>query len=210
LSMKIRPRSRTRSRTLFYAISCFALVMCASPGFCQPTSEAAQRASEAAQPASEAAQRAVQPSGQSSIPEVSLRDTDGNLVELRSLIRPGKPTIISFWASWCAPCKKELSNYAELYADWQKEFDVEVLAISIDDSRNSAKVKSYINGVKWPFRVLLDPNEDMKRALNFQTVPFSLLIDGGGRIAYRHNSYVEGDEYVMEEKLKKLKAIDQK
>jgi len=219
--------------------------MCASPGFCQPASEAVQPASEAAQPASEAAQRAnetaqpaseavqranetaqpaseavqpasdaaqraVQPSGQSSIPEVSLRDTDGNLVELRSLIRPGKPTIISFWATWCAPCKKELSNYAELYADWQKEFDVEVLAISIDDSRNSAKVKSYINGVKWPFRVLLDPNEDMKRALNFQTVPFSLLIDGEGRIAYRHNSYVEGDEYVMEEKLKKLKAIDQK
>jgi thiol-disulfide isomerase/thioredoxin len=141
---------------------------------------------------------------------VSLRDTDGNLVELRSLIRPGKPTIISFWATWCAPCKKELSNYAELYADWQKEFDVEVLAISIDDSRNSAKVKSYINGVKWPFRVLLDPNEDMKRALNFQTVPFSLLIDAEGRIAYRHNSYVEGDEYVMEEKLKKLKAVDQK
>jgi thiol-disulfide isomerase/thioredoxin len=184
--------------------------MCASPGFCQPTSEAAQQANETAQPASEAAQRAVQPSGQSSIPEVSLRDTDGNLVELRSLIRPGKPTIISFWATWCAPCKKELSNYAELYADWQKEFDVEVLAISIDDSRNSAKVKSYINGVKWPFRVLLDPNEDMKRALNFQTVPFSLLIDGEGRIAYRHNSYVEGDEYVMEEKLKKLKAVDEK
>ncbi len=196
LSMKIRPLSRPLSRPLLYAMSCFALVLCASPGFCQP--------------ASEAAQRAVQPSGQSSIPEVSLRDTDGNLVELRSLIRPGKPTIISFWATWCAPCKKELSNYAELYADWQKEFDVEVLAISIDDSRNSAKVKSYINGVKWPFRVLLDPNEDMKRALNFQTVPFSLLIDAEGRIAYRHNSYVEGDEYVMEEKLKKLKAVDQK
>jgi len=177
--------SRMKFRHLLFALSCFILAICAAPSFSQP-------------------------SNQSSIPEVSLRDTDGNLVELRSLIRPGKPTIISFWATWCAPCKKELSNYAELYVDWQKEFDVEVLAISIDDSRNSAKVKSYINGVKWPFRVLLDPNEDMKRALNFQTVPFSLLIDGEGRIAYRHNSYVEGDEFVIEEKLKKLKKPDQK
>jgi thiol-disulfide isomerase/thioredoxin len=178
-----------KNRNLLFALSCCALLLSTNPGNCQPNS---------------------QPAYQSSIPEVSLRDTDGNLVALRSLIRPGKPTIISFWATWCAPCKKELSNYAELYADWQKQFDVEVLAISIDDSRNSAKVKSYINGVKWPFRVLLDPNEDMKRSLNFQTVPFSLLIDGEGGIAYRHNSYVEGDEYVMEEKLKKLKAVDQK
>ncbi len=176
-------------RRFLFALCCCALVLSSVTGFGQPS-----------QPAS----------AQSSIPEVSLRDSDGNLVALRSLIRPGKPTIISFWATWCAPCKKELSNYAELYADWQKAFDVEVLAISIDDSRNSAKVKSYINGVKWPFRVLLDPNEDMKRALNFQTVPFSLLIDGEGRIAYRHNSYVEGDEYVMEEKLKQLTANDQK
>ncbi len=176
-------------RRFLFALGCCALVLSSVTGFGQPSQQA---------------------SAQSSIPEVSLRDSDGNLVALRSLIRPGKPTIISFWATWCAPCKKELSNYAELYADWQKAFDVEVLAISIDDSRNSAKVKSYINGVKWPFRVLLDPNEDMKRALNFQTVPFSLLIDGEGRIAYRHNSYVEGDEYVMEEKLKKLTANDQK
>ena len=137
LSMNYRP--------LIYTLSFCALLLSALPGFCQPS---------------------TQPTRPSSVPQVSLRDTDGNLVELRSLIRPGKPTIISFWATWCAPCKKELSNYAELYADWQKEFDVEVLAISIDDSRNSAKVKSYINGVKWPFRVLLDPNEDMKRALN--------------------------------------------
>ena len=184
-------------RRFLFALGCCALVLSSAPAFGQPS----------VQPSVQPSQQA---SVQSSIPEVSLRDSDGNLVTLRSLIRPGKPTIISFWATWCAPCKKELSNYAELYADWQKAFDVEVLAISIDDSRNSAKVKSYINGVKWPFRVLLDPNEDMKRALNFQTVPFSLLIDGEGRIAYRHNSYVEGDEYVMEEKLKKLTANDQK
>jgi thiol-disulfide isomerase/thioredoxin len=139
-----------------------------------------------------------------SLPNVQLKDISGNVVNIQDLATTGEPLIVSFWATWCTPCKKELSNYAELYADWQKDFKVKVVAISIDDARNTAKVKAYVNGVKWPFQVLLDPNEDMKRSLNFQTVPFTILIDGNGKIIYRHNSYVEGDEFVMEEKLKKL------
>lgn len=141
---------------------------------------------------------------QAGLPNVQLKDIQGNVVKLQDLTTAGEPLIISFWATWCTPCKKELSNYAELYDDWQKDFKVKVVAISIDDARNTAKVKAYVNGVKWPFQVLLDPNEDMKRSLNFQTVPFTILIDGNGKIIYRHNSYVEGDEFVMEEKLKKL------
>jgi thiol-disulfide isomerase/thioredoxin len=139
-----------------------------------------------------------------SLPNVNLKDLQGNTINISELATEGKPLIISFWATWCTPCKKELSNYADLYEDWQSDFGVEVVAISIDDARNTAKVKSYVNGVKWPFLVLLDPNEDMKRSLNFQTVPFTILIDKAGKIIYRHNSYVEGDEYVLEDKLKKL------
>lgn len=141
---------------------------------------------------------------QASLPNVQLKDIQGNVVNMQELAKAGEPLIVSFWATWCTPCKKELSNYAELYEDWQKDFKVKVVAISIDDARNTAKVKAYVNGVKWPFQVLLDPNEDMKRSLNFQTVPFTMLLDGNGKIIYRHNSYVEGDEFVMEEKLKKL------
>lgn len=143
---------------------------------------------------------------QAGLPNVQLKDIQGNVVNMQELTTAGEPLIISFWATWCTPCKKELSNYAELYEDWQKDFKVKVVAISIDDARNTAKVKAYVNGVKWPFQVLLDPNEDMKRSLNFQTVPFTMLLDGNGKIIYRHNSYVEGDEFVMEEKLKKLTA----
>jgi cytochrome c biogenesis protein CcmG/thiol:disulfide interchange protein DsbE len=144
---------------------------------------------------------------QAGLPNVTLKDLHGNTVNIAELATEGKPLIVSFWATWCTPCKKELTNYADLYEDWQADFGVKVVAISIDDARNTAKVKSYVNGVKWPFQVLLDPNEDMKRSLNFQTVPFTILIDKDGNIVYRHNSYVEGDEYVMEEKLKKLSGI---
>jgi len=138
------------------------------------------------------------------VPNVSLKNLKGESVNIRELASNGKITVVSFWATWCSPCKKELTNYAELYDVWQEKYGVQVLAISIDDARNTAKVKAYVNGVNWPFEVLLDPNEDMKRSMNFQTVPFSMLVDQSGNIAYRHNSYVEGDEFIMEEKIAAL------
>jgi thiol-disulfide isomerase/thioredoxin len=138
---------------------------------------------------------------------VALKDVDGRVLRLHEIVGKGKPVLLSFWATWCTPCKKELTNYMDLYEDWSAEYGLEIVAVSIDDARNSAKVKSYVKGVRWPYRVVLDPNEDMKRILNFQTVPYTLLYDGNGSLVYRHNSYVEGDEFVMDEKIRKLGKV---
>jgi thiol-disulfide isomerase/thioredoxin len=135
---------------------------------------------------------------------VVLRDVDGKALKLSELVGNGRPVLLTFWATWCTPCKKELNNYLDLYEDWSKDYGLQLVAVSIDDARNSAKVKSYIKGVRWPYRILLDPNEDMKRILNFQTIPYTLLYDGQGKVVYRHNSYVEGDEFVMDEKIRNL------
>jgi cytochrome c biogenesis protein CcmG/thiol:disulfide interchange protein DsbE len=135
---------------------------------------------------------------------VVLRDVDGKALKLSELVGTGRPVLLRFWATWCTPCKKELNNYLDLYEDWATDYGLQLVAVSIDDARNSAKVKSYIKGVRWPYRILLDPNEDMKRILNFQTIPYTLLYDGQGKVVYRHNSYVEGDEFVMDEKIRNL------
>jgi len=63
-------------------------------------------------------------------------------------------------------------------------------------------VKTYANGQGWDFEVLLDPNQDLKRALNFQTIPYTILVDKNGNIVYRHTGYIEGDEYLLEEEIK--------
>jgi thioredoxin-related protein len=52
--------------------------------------------------------------------------------------------------------------------------------------------------------VLLDVNQDLKRSLNIQTVPFTVVADGNGKIVYTHSGYVEGDEFVLEEELQKV------
>ena len=138
------------------------------------------------------------------LPSLSLNDIYGKKINVADFGKNGKITVISFWATWCSPCKKELNNISYMYEDWQDDYDMELVAISIDDVRNVSKVKTYVNGQAWEYEVLLDTNEDLKRMMNFQTVPYTVLIDQNGKIVYTHSGYVEGDEYILEEKIKAL------
>jgi len=140
------------------------------------------------------------------LPSVVLYNILGQKLDVQSYGENGKISIFSFWATWCAPCKKELTNLAELYDDWKEKYDLEIIAVSTDDQRTAAKVKPYVDGQAWEFDVLLDVNEDLKRALNFQTVPYTLVVDQKGNVVFEHSGYVEGDEYELEEVVKKLAA----
>ncbi|HUM46792.1 MAG TPA: redoxin domain-containing protein, partial [Chitinophagales bacterium] len=67
------------------------------------------------------------------LPSITLSDVDGNKVDVSQLSKDGKIIILSFWATWCVPCKKELTNIMDVYEDWQKNYNVELIAVSIDD-----------------------------------------------------------------------------
>jgi len=138
------------------------------------------------------------------IPAVSVKTIDGKNFNTADIKNDGKPIFISFWATWCSPCKKELNAIAEKYDEWKDETGVKVIAISIDDTRNMNKVAPYVNGRSWEFEVYLDPNQDLKRAMNVNNVPHSFLVNGKGEIVWQHNSYADGDEIKTFELIKKL------
>jgi cytochrome c biogenesis protein CcmG, thiol:disulfide interchange protein DsbE len=135
---------------------------------------------------------------------VKLKTLDGKEVDLKTFVKEGQITIVSFWATWCSPCKKELDNISPLMEDWRKKYKLEMIAISIDNSQNAQKVKPLVNGKGWDFEVLLDVNGDTKRTLNYNTIPFTLLIDKNKKIVYQHSGYIEGDENHLEEEIKKI------
>ena len=116
--------------------------------------------------------------------------------------------IINFWATWCKPCKRELNAIDEVYDKWQKETGVKLYAISIDDARSKNRVRPFVNGSGWDYKVYLDPNQNFMRALNVSNPPHTFLVDGDGKIVWEHTGYAPGDEEKLYEKLKELDASD--
>jgi peroxiredoxin len=140
----------------------------------------------------------------STIPSVEIKTLDGKTVNIKDYVGQGKITVVSFWATWCSPCKRELDAIAEAYPDWQEDYNVELLAITIDDSRSLAKVPALIETKGWEYTVLADVKQELKKALNFQTVPQTFLLNEKGEIVYSHTGYSPGDEYELEEKIAAL------
>lgn len=139
-----------------------------------------------------------------SLPSVEVKTLDGQTLDIKQYAEDGKITILSFWATWCSPCKKELDAIADLYDYWQEEYGAELVAITIDTQRALAKVKPMVEAKGWTYTILSDANQNLRNALNFQTIPQTFLLDQEGNIVYNHNGYVPGDEYELEDKLKAL------
>ncbi len=143
---------------------------------------------------------------QKDVPDLNLKTLDGKTVNLQDYSNNGKITVISFWATWCAPCKKELDAIADIYPDWQEEYDVELLAITIDTRRQLAKVPGVVETKGWEYIVLSANEQEAFNSLNFQTVPQTFIIDKNGKIVWDHSGYLPGDEDELEDVLEELSS----
>jgi peroxiredoxin len=116
-------------------------------------------------------------------PPISLRLLGGGRTELEAL--RGRPVIINFWATWCAPCRQEMP---ELAAIWQAQraSGLEVLAVNVTDQERRKDVAAFVAELGLPFPVLLDERGRVRERYDLTTLPTTYFVDSLGVVRRVH------------------------
>jgi thiol-disulfide isomerase/thioredoxin len=141
------------------------------------------------------------------LPDLSVRLLDGKQVRLSALLEEG-PLLVSFWATWCAPCKKEMIFLEEFHQKYN-ENSFRVLAISTDSPKSMSKVKSYIRAKKYTFLVGIDPNQEIAKKMNALLMPTTLILNKDRKVSWYHQGFIPGDEKEIEAQIRAVLYQDQ-
>lgn len=141
------------------------------------------------------------------LPDLSVKLLDGKQVRLSALLEEG-PLLVSFWATWCAPCKKEMIFLEEFHQKYN-ENSFRVLAISTDSPKSMSKVKSYIRAKKHTFLVGIDPNQEIAKKMNALLMPTTLILNKDRKVSWYHQGFIPGDEKEIEAQIRAVLYLDQ-
>ncbi len=139
---------------------------------------------------------------QQSMPNITLNTLDGEKIDVSEISNSKDVKVFAFWATWCVPCINELDAISEIYEDWTDETNVEIIAVSTDDTRTKRRIKPLVNGKDWDYKILLDDNQELKRALNISLIPYVIVVKEG-EIVYKHSGYSPGAEDDLYDVIKK-------
>jgi len=137
--------------------------------------------------------------------DFSAETIGGEEIEFSEINKKG-PTLISFWALWCKPCRAEMKHLENMYKNYSEK-GFTVIGINQDSPRSIAKVKAYVSSHKISFPNVTDPNQELFQIFNGQSIPLTVLFNKNGEIVYKHTGYLPGDEKKLESELKKLLSL---
>ncbi|MDR3245868.1 MAG: AhpC/TSA family protein [Prevotellaceae bacterium] len=114
----------------------------------------------------------------SPVPEFSVTK-EGKDFAFADLAKGKKLVLIDFWASWCAPCRKEIPELKKIYEEFSSK-GFEIISISIDDNKESWQNAVEKEQMSWPN--FLDETKTAKELFNVRAIPATFLVDESGKI----------------------------
>jgi peroxiredoxin len=120
-----------------------------------------------------------------SAPNFKLTDLNGRKISLEDY--KGKVLFLNFWATWCPPCRAEIPDFVEAYAE-QKANGLEILGISLD-TKGKEIVVSFVDKYEINYPVVLESRQATEKIVNDyqpgQYIPATIIIDKLGRIRHK-------------------------
>ena len=122
-----------------------------------------------------------------SVPDFKVKMFDGNTIDIKEL--RGKVVLLNFWATWCPPCRLELSHVQKEIIDRFKDQDFVFLPISRQDSYD--KIKAFREQTGYTFPMGMDPEREIYALFATATIPRNYIIDKKGKIVFMETGFSE-------------------
>jgi cytochrome c biogenesis protein CcmG, thiol:disulfide interchange protein DsbE len=142
--------------------------------------------------------------------DIVLQDTMSRMYSSNSVLpTKKKPLVLFFWMTTCGPCRQELETIKAQYADWKKETDFRMIAISLDFPEYYNKFIERVKLEGWQFEALFDLKREFPAVMPYgglNGLPQVFVLNDKGEPTYHHRRYIPGDEKELFEAIKKLKT----
>ena len=135
------------------------------------------------------------------LPATKIKTLDGTTVVASEITQPGTTTILVFWKSSENKCIENLENLQEIWLESLQSSGVKMISVCVDCNGSWSKIKPIVNGNNWEFDTYVDTNGDLKRAMNVNTFPCTIVIDDLQNQICRYNNYFPGYEELLCEKV---------
>lgn len=132
-------------------------------------------------------------------PEFTLKDMNDKAVSLSPL--KGNVVLISFWATWCPPCRDEMPSLNRLYREFRNR-GLAIVAVSTD--RSASPVKDFLGKTPVDFPVLMDSDSKVARQFKVFSLPTTFLLDRNGVIVQKYLGEEEWDSAKIRDKITTL------
>jgi len=142
---------------------------------------------------------------------VVLRDINNDKFSSKLFYNFGKPVIIEFWATHCKPCIQQFNSFKEVYKEWQQQYGVKIIAISIDSKRRRKGALKMIKDNEWPFQFYFDSEKELYDKIGFLNfLPQAIIYDGNFSVAKKIMGAKLTQAYMITKdgKLRKLEKLE--